>query len=148
MIFTAMVSIPLWYIYCGRQLIHLGRIRVSNEPWVARVISHDISGREDSFRHGVRARDGKCVISGAVNKGAVWNIWSGFQACHVFPLEKESLWVESDYGRWITDMDNVVGVSKINSIQNRLLMRADLHIDFDNYLVSINPDVSIFQKKK
>ncbi|KAL1964480.1 hypothetical protein VTN77DRAFT_6906 [Rasamsonia byssochlamydoides] len=66
-----------------------GRIRMSDEPLVARVISHSISGREDSFRDGVRARDGKCVVSGAVNIRAAWNIWSGFEACHVFPLEKK-----------------------------------------------------------
>jgi hypothetical protein len=110
-----------------------------------RLISHSVSGREDSFRDGVRARDGKCVISGAVNTRAAWDIWSGFQACHVFPLEQENLWIEYNYSRWITDVDDMVGVSKIHSVQNGLLMRADLHVDFDNYLFSINPDASILK---
>lgn len=105
---------------------------MSDEPWVARVISHSISGRENSFRDGVRARDGKCVVSGTVNTRAAWDIWSGFQACYVFPLEKENLWIEDNYSRWITYLDDMVGVSKIHSVQNGLLMRADLHIDFDN----------------
>lgn len=48
----------------------------------------------------------------------------------MFPLEKENLWVEDNYGRWIAGMDDVVGVSKIHSIQNGLLMRANLHVDF------------------
>jgi len=32
--------------------------------------------------------------------------------------------------------------SKINSIQNGLLLRSDVHALFDAYLVAINPDVS------
>ncbi|EER28860.1 hypothetical protein CPC735_035660 [Coccidioides posadasii C735 delta SOWgp] len=121
-------------IYCQSS------IRVNNEPWVARLISHSISGRVDAFRDGVRARDGKCVVSGIVNVRAPWNTWSGFEAAHVFPLDCESVWIEFNYGRWITDMDGTTGVSRINSIQNGLLLRGDLHSDFDNYLFSINPD--------
>ncbi|CCX12136.1 Similar to hypothetical protein CPC735_035660 [Coccidioides posadasii C735 delta SOWgp]; acc. no. XP_003071005 [Pyronema omphalodes CBS 100304] len=45
-------------------------IEVSNEPWVHRLISHNLSGREDAFRDGIRSRDGKCVISGLVNSRA------------------------------------------------------------------------------
>lgn len=43
-------------------------------------------------------------------------------------------------------MDYVNGVSefKINSCQNGLLLRRDLHTMFDNYLISVNPDVSDF----
>lgn len=106
-----------------------------------RLITHSISGREDTFRDGIRARDGKCVISGMVNRGAQFNIWSGFQAAHIFPLESESYWVDQGYGRWIRDV--TPGVAKINSRQNGFLLQATVHIDFDNYLVSVNPDVSI-----
>ena len=120
---------------------------MNNEPWVARLISHDISGREDAFRDGVRARDRKCVVSGIVNNRAPY-LWTAFEAAHVFPLGSESIWIEFNYGRWITNMDGVTGVSRINSIQNGLLMRADLHLDFDNYLFSINPDVSKYPGNK
>ena len=106
-----------------------------------RLISHSISGREDAFREGIRARDGKCVISGIVNRRAPFNQWSGFQAAHIFPLESESYWIAQDYGRWIRDV--TPGVAKINSCQNGFLLRADIHTDFDNYLVSVNPDVSV-----
>lgn len=116
---------------------------MSDEPWFARLLSHSVSGREDVFRNEVRARDRKCVISGDVNEGAPWDVWAGFQAAHVFPLQKESLWVQHDYGRWITNMDSASGVSRINSVQNGLLLRGDLHDQFDQYLFSINPDVSI-----
>jgi len=40
-------------------------------------------------------------------------------------------------------MNNTMGVSRINSVQNGLLLRGDLHEQFDQYLISINPDVSI-----
>lgn len=118
---------------------------MTDELWFARLTSHSVSGREDRFRNGVRARDGKCVISGQVNRGAQWDDWAGFEAAHVFPLEKESLWIQFNYGRWLTNMDDAVGVSGIHSIQNGLLMAGSLHTRFDQYLFSINPDISVFR---
>ena len=109
---------------------------MSDEAWFARVTRRCISGREDAFHKGVRERDGKCVISGKINHLAQWDVWVGFKAAHVFPLEHENLWI-----------DDVVGSSKINSIQNGLLITATLHTCFDQYLFSINPDVSILQLK-
>ncbi|KAM5440988.1 hypothetical protein MferCBS31731_004127 [Microsporum ferrugineum] len=117
-----------------------GPIRMTNEPWFARLASHSVSGREDQFRNGIRARDGKCVISGQVNRGAQWNNWAGFEAAHVFPLEKGSLWVELGYGRWITNMDDAAVAHRINSIQNGFLMAGHLHTRFNQYFFSINPD--------
>ena len=81
-------------------------------------------------------------MSGIVNEGFAESNWSGFEAAHIFPLESESYWNEADFGQWITNMSNMTGVSRINSCQNGFLVRADIHIDFDNYLVSVNPDVS------
>ncbi|OJD15667.1 hypothetical protein AJ78_04085 [Emergomyces pasteurianus Ep9510] len=115
-------------------------LKVTDEHWVARLHSHSVSGREDRFRDGVRARDGRCVISGQVNPGAQWGDWAGLEAAHVFPLEKESLWIQFNYGRWITNMDHAAGVSRINSIQNGLLMAGHLHTRSEQYLFSINPD--------
>jgi len=117
-----------------------GLITVSDEPWFVRLISYAISGREDAFRDGVRARDGKCVITGEPNAMAPYNRWDGYKSAHVFPLHLENLWVQFDYGRWITNMDGETGTSKINSIQNGLLMAADMHLRFDQYLIGINPD--------
>jgi hypothetical protein len=76
--------------------------------------------REDAFHQGVRSRD---VISGFVNTANYRGFWIGFEAAHIFPLEKESHWIQYDYGRWITDMDGTVGVSKINSLQSGLVPR-------------------------
>jgi len=65
----------------------------------------------------------------------------GFEAAQVSPLEKESLWVEHNYGRWIADMDDTAGVSKINSLRNGFLLSEHIHSQFDRYLLSANPDV-------
>ncbi|CAG7993859.1 unnamed protein product [Penicillium nalgiovense] len=118
----------------------LGTIAVTEEPWFARLGSHSVSGREESFRKCVRQRDRKCVISGIINELAGVDWWAGFQAAHVFPLEKESLWIEHGYGRYITNMDDTPRTSKINTVQNGLLMNAALHICFGQYMFSVNPD--------
>ncbi|KAK2775065.1 hypothetical protein FQN52_004080 [Onygenales sp. PD_12] len=117
-----------------------GPIHLNEEPWVARLITFSVSGRDNQFRNGVRARDGKCVISGCVNTLIRLNMWVSFNAAHVFPLECENIWHELNYGRWITNMDETAGLSKINSTQNGLLMDAGLPDLFDQYLFSINPD--------
>lgn len=101
-------------------------------------MSNSESGREDSFRNGIRARDGRCVITGRINLLAPYR-WAGFEAAHIFPREKETLWRQFNYGRWITNMEG----SRINSTQNGLLMLGNLHTCFDQYLFSVNPDVSI-----
>ena len=124
------------------KLTQVDDIIVSDEPWVHRLITHSESGREDSFRDGIRDRDGKCVISGLENTASSFNIWTSFQAAHIFPLESESYWNETNLGRWITDMDNMTGVSKINSCQNGFLLQSGIHNAFDEYLISVNPDVS------
>lgn len=118
--------------------IHLGTIHLTSEAWIARRVSHSESGREDSFRNGIRTRDGRCVITGQVNLLAPYR-WTGFEAAHIFPLEKETLWRQSGYGRWITNIEEGSG---INSTQNGLLMLGHLHTCFDQYLFSVNPDVS------
>lgn len=106
-----------------------------------RIFSHSQSGREDAFRQDVRARDGKCVLTGVVNVAASWNGWTGFEAAHVFPLEKETLWNQYNFSRWIT---NTTGrhSATINSVQNGMLMASTLHTAFDSFLVAVNPDVS------
>ncbi|OAL74367.1 hypothetical protein A7D00_2400 [Trichophyton violaceum] len=117
-----------------------GAIQVTDEASVLRVPSFSVSGRDSSFRAGVRARDGKCVVSGLINTYAQFGAWEGFEAAHVFPLQHETIWVEHGFGRWVTNMENQVGGSSIHSIQNGLLLRSDVHQFFDAYKISINPD--------
>ncbi|RPB27123.1 hypothetical protein L211DRAFT_856010 [Terfezia boudieri ATCC MYA-4762] len=102
-------------VYCDKN-----EIQVNNESWVNRLLSHNVSGRDGAFTTGVRSRDGRCVISGLSST--------------YFPLNAESVWNEPG----ITDMDDTNGV--FNSLQNGLLLRRDIHIMFDQYLKSVNPD--------
>jgi hypothetical protein len=40
-------------------------------------------------------------------------------------------------------MDDAIGRSKINPLQNGLLLRSDIHQLFDQYPISANPDVGL-----
>jgi hypothetical protein len=75
----------------------------------------------------------------AVN--AYKNNWVGFQAAHVFPLAYEQRWKDGNYSRWITIPAADGGT--VNSIQNGILLRSDIHARFDTYDFSIDPDVCI-----
>ena len=71
---------------------------MNNEPWVQRLMSVNVSGRDGAFLRGIRARDGRCVISGVVIPASriARGIWTGFEATHIFPLEKEvSVWIRT-----------------------------------------------------
>ena len=81
------------------------------------------------------------MISGRGGLLASSGVWTKLEAAHVFPLESENLWNQFGYSRWITNMNETTGISKINSVQNGLLMKRDLHSAFDQYFFSINPDV-------
>lgn len=63
----------------------------------------------------------------------------GFEAAHIFPLAYLGHWNDNDFSRWIDDPSPIGG--PMNSIQNGLLLRTDIHQLFDNYFFSINPDV-------
>ncbi|KAG0636795.1 hypothetical protein HOY80DRAFT_890698 [Tuber brumale] len=117
-------------------------IRISNEPWIQRLVSRYTYREEGKFRREISNRDRKCVISGIVNPESCIQAgnWVPFETAYIFPLEHEDYWIRYDYGRWITDMDDAFGSSKINSSQNGILLRADVHQLFQQYLISVNPD--------
>ncbi|GJJ09222.1 hypothetical protein Clacol_003444 [Clathrus columnatus] len=117
-------------------------ILISNEPWIKRLITPSTSQRDTRFCQKVRARDGRCVFTGIVNQGAAYGRWSGFISAHVYPLEAENIWADNNYSRWITHTEP--GQSTINSVQNGFLVRADLHLDWDNYLMSDNYKIVVF----
>lgn len=55
-------------------------------------------------------------------------------------------WVNKGYQSCITDPappQEVGGPTKIDSIQNVILLRSDLHDAWDNYQIAVNPDVCI-----
>ncbi|EZF35531.1 hypothetical protein H109_01523 [Trichophyton interdigitale MR816] len=116
-----------------------GPIQVTVEASALRVPSFSVSGRDSRFRAGVRARDGRCVVTGIINIYAQFGAWEGFEAAHVFPLQ-QNIWVEHGFGRWASNIENQVGGLSINSIQNGLLLKSNVHQFFDAYKISINPD--------
>ena len=87
-----------------------------------RLVTFSESGREDAFRDGIRDRDRKCVFSGVENRLDSHGIWVGFEAAHSFPVQSESYWNANHYERFVTDMDNTTGVSKVHSCQKGFLM--------------------------
>ncbi|KAF1808661.1 hypothetical protein P152DRAFT_462221 [Eremomyces bilateralis CBS 781.70] len=119
-------------------IIAAGPFSVNNEPWLLRTISHSTGTRTDSFRNAIRSRDRRCVISGQKAVGAYRNNWRGFEAAHVFPLAYEGDWTQHGYDRWITIPPEKGGT--INSVQNGMLLRTDIHQLFDSYDLSIDPD--------
>jgi len=71
--------------------------------------------------------------------------------CHLFfianKLTLNIQWVKKGYPDRITDPAPLIelgGPSKIDSIQNMILLRSDLHDAWDNYMFGVNPDVCIF----
>ncbi|KAL2195323.1 HNH endonuclease-domain-containing protein [Corynascus similis CBS 632.67] len=103
-------------------------VEVNNEVVYTRAHSIATGTRVKSFKEQVQARDGR----------SAYDFWLGFEAAHIFPLAYEQKWVENNYGRWIT-IDLPQG-DKINSVQNGILLKSDLHQLFDHYAFSINPD--------
>lgn len=109
-----------------------------------RLPPYRVRGRESDFDRGVRARDQRCVFTGRVNPPQLIDAdyWVGFEAAHIFPLEKESYWIEHGFSQFINKADS--GNAPIHSIQNGFLLEAGIHQLFDDYAISVNPDVSDF----
>ncbi|CUS08067.1 unnamed protein product, partial [Tuber aestivum] len=132
-------------LYEAAQLLILpAAIHVSDQPWIHRLVSRYRPSGGDTFRHWheISNRHRRCVVSGIVNPEICIQAhdWTGFEAAHIFPLECENHWTQHGYGRWITDIDDAAGSSKINSPQNSFLLRTDIHQMFKQYLWSVNPD--------
>jgi hypothetical protein len=118
-----------------------GSITLNNEPWLVRALSPDTGTRIAAVRDAVREREGRCVKTGKVALRAEFGHWRGFEAAHVFPLAHRQHWEAYNYDRCIT-IPAATG-PPINSVQNRLLFRSDIHQLFDGYDFSINPDVCV-----
>ena len=122
--------------------LRVGPFVVNNETVLVRTISSSSSGpRVSPFRDAVRARDRRCIITRVAALGAQYGNWRSFEAAYIFPLAYVEHWTNNDFARWIS-APPVVGGS-INSVQNGLLLRSNIHDLFDSYEISINPDVCI-----
>ncbi|KAK9357431.1 HNH endonuclease-domain-containing protein [Lipomyces starkeyi] len=114
-------------------------IAITDEQCITRILSKTKTSRDESFRARVRARDGKCVITGTVNSNAPINVWQGFEAAHIFPLSSEEYWVQNGFSRWITNRTGERDTG-INSCQNGLLMQSNIHQNFDGFGFAVNPE--------
>jgi hypothetical protein len=99
--------------------------------------------RTQSFSDAVRSRDGRCVITGRPAPDPANDNWSGLQAAHIYPLAYENIWTQSNYPSLITIPPASAAAGSINSVQNGLILRNDIHNLFDGYHFSINPDVCL-----
>jgi len=117
-----------------------GTVTVNDEPWLVRTLSVASGTRVAEFREACRQRDRGCVITGE-RAVSVRDSWAGFEAAHIFPLAYESYWIQQNFGRWISIHPRTGG--SINSVQNGILLDSTIHSLFDNYDVSINPDVCV-----
>lgn len=112
-----------------------GDFAVNDEPVLTRTISKQSGSRHESFCTAVRERDGRCLITG--RRPVSHDMWLGLEAAHIFPLAYYDHWMQHNYDRWITLHAGL----PINSVQNGLLLRSDIHQMFDGYLFAVNPDV-------
>lgn len=104
-----------------------------------RKTSRVISGTSVAeFRDAVRARDKRCVVTGYP---VVDDDWTAFEAAHIFPLAHLDYWKQHNFSRCIKFQPNKESSGTINSVQNGKLLDSSMHVLFDNYKFSINPDV-------
>ncbi|PGH16397.1 hypothetical protein AJ79_01728 [Helicocarpus griseus UAMH5409] len=112
-------------------------VNLTDEKALVRAVSKLPSATAHvAFENSVRQRDQGCVVvkeeqgDSLVKAG----IWTGFDAAHVFPVAYSALWPTLGF--------NSIGISgsnedNVNSVQNGILLRADIHQLFDTYFFSI-----------
>ncbi|KAK9256754.1 hypothetical protein V1507DRAFT_449229 [Lipomyces tetrasporus] len=95
LILAEVIRYLLYVHVCAATWVYVDTISITDEPWLTRILSKTITGRDDFFRARVRVTDGKCVITGVVNAGAYRNDWVGFETARIFPISSEEYWVQS-----------------------------------------------------
>ena len=123
----------------------IGTVTTTDEVPLLRTLALYTGTRVQSFFESVRYRDQRCVITGraAVIDGVAW--WDGFEVFHVFPLAYEEYWNKNKFSSWITAPPTPESDGTINSVQNGMLLTADMHALFASHQISINPDVRLSQ---
>ncbi|KAF8531012.1 hypothetical protein JB92DRAFT_3139171 [Gautieria morchelliformis] len=105
------------------------------------TISNTAQGsRGNHYQTRTRDRDPCCLISGF---SVVRGDFTRFSAAHIYPRAHVLEWNNKGYPSRITDpapISDIGGPSKIDSIQNIILLRSDLHNAWDNYDFAVNPD--------
>ncbi|KAI0711213.1 hypothetical protein C8Q76DRAFT_623620 [Earliella scabrosa] len=85
----------------------------------------------------VADRDGKCMVLGQLL------MWNKLQPVHIFARAHATEWTTKGYPGLITDTASehkIGGSSKISSVQNLLLLSAQLHAPWADYNFGVDPD--------
>ncbi|KAG0134044.1 hypothetical protein HOY82DRAFT_537791 [Tuber indicum] len=117
-----------------------GSIVITDETPLHRTKSLKTGTRVGSFREAVRERDRRCVITWKWVLLPQEDRWIGFEACHIFPLAHQAYWEDKKLDAWITIPPDNESHGRINSVQNVILLKNEVHAFFDAYELSINPD--------
>ncbi|KAF8883083.1 hypothetical protein CPB84DRAFT_1790392 [Gymnopilus junonius] len=127
---------------------YLFQFVVSATPWS--VFSYDTTTMqhgavcpsdvqiEHHYRSRAYKRDGKCLITGLKTQ-----TYSRLQVAHIFPRAHDIEWIRKGYPSKITDDEDIScmgGPTKIDSVQNIITMRSDLHDAWDNYEFGVDPN--------
>ncbi|PUU76588.1 hypothetical protein B9Z19DRAFT_1129576 [Tuber borchii] len=118
----------------------MGTVTISDELVVTSMEAIDTGRRCRFFPDAVRQRDRGCAITGTVAELGHHGVWWSFEAAHIYPLAYQGHWDEKNYDRWVKILPANGSDTKLNSIQNGILLRRDIHSHFDAYDVSINLD--------
>ncbi|KAK5654898.1 hypothetical protein OQA88_6936 [Cercophora sp. LCS_1] len=117
-----------------------GTAQKTTEAAFTRLMSFQTGTRVQEFTNQIRKRDRRCVVTRNENPNREFGIWAGFEAAHIFPLAYEHQWNTRGWSQQITILPSRRSYGTINSVQNGLLLRNDIHQLFDLYHFSINPD--------
>ncbi len=104
--------------------------------------------QQGRFRDALRKRDNACVISGFEKIPESERPYRTLESTHIFPASRLSDWERGNYQRFIEDTSpaRVIGASKLFSPQNGLLLRTDFHLEFDDFVIGVDPDVSYYMR--
>ncbi|KAM6498894.1 hypothetical protein JOM56_006842 [Amanita muscaria] len=94
--------------------------------------------QEPHYRIRGRIRDGKCLITGMQTQ-----TYSRLKVAHIFPRAHDVEWIRKGYPSKITDTADeacIGGGTKIDSVQNMITMRSDLHDAWNNYEFGVDPN--------
>lgn len=89
----------------------------------------------------MRERDNRCCISGV---RVVEDLFAPFRASHIHPIAHSDVWNRLNLSAYVIDdaPEKEQGESKINSVQNVLLLKSNLHDLWDLYLYGVDVNVS------
>ncbi|KAF9223221.1 hypothetical protein BS17DRAFT_754125 [Gyrodon lividus] len=110
---------------------------VSTPPRPRHPTHSGTPAREAHYRNRGRARDGKCLITGLLTQ-----TYSRLRIVHIFPRAHDAEWIRKGFPNKITDVADEAsmgGAIKIDSVQNVITLRSDLHDAWDNYEFGVDP---------